>query len=71
MTPLEIVDYKNEWMPGKSVPVHSDKLDAAKTWCKNLERQTYHMTRWTDVYEHTFHFEDDSTAKEFNKTFNE
>lgn len=71
MTPLEIVDYKNGWMPGTSVTVHSDKLSLAREWCTQFERQTYHMTRWTNVYEHTFHFENDKVANEFNKEFNE
>lgn len=35
MTPLEIFEYKNKWMPGYKIEIHSDKLDAAIGWCKN------------------------------------
>lgn len=70
MTPLEIFDYKQKWMPGNAVPAHSDKVNEAKTWCRrNLGRHEWSMKEWTNVYEHTFHFENESAAEEFKKTF--
>ena len=66
MTPVEMFEYKLNWKPGYSVKLHSDWVDKGKTWCrKNLKRHQWSMTQWTDVYEHTFHFEDPSAGKEF------
>ena len=68
MTPIEIHEYKLRWFPGYSVPIHSDHSDLAKTWCrKNLSRHQWSMTTWTNVYEHTFHFESDNNAIAFKE----
>lgn len=74
MTPQEIADYKQRWMAsGNNNPVgiHSDLDVKAKDWCsKNLERHQWSMKTWTDVYEHTFFFEDLLKAEEFRDKFN-
>ena len=70
VTPLEIFDYKRNWMPGYKVRLHSDLDVRGKDWCrKNLERHKCSMAPWTAVYEHTFHFEDDEAAKKFEQEF--
>ena len=66
MTPQEIHEYKLRWKPGYTVRLHSDVVDRGKTWCKRqLERHQWSVTTWTDVYEHTFHFEDIRAAQNF------
>ena len=73
MTPQEIADYKQQWMStGDNNPVrlHSDLDTQGKTWCRRqLERQQWSMTTWTDVYEHTFFFEDIRAAQNFKMEF--
>ena len=70
MTPVEIFEYKNKWKPGFSIRIHSDLTDQAKTWCrKNMARHQWSMTDWTNVYEHTFHFEHEQNAKQFKERF--
>jgi hypothetical protein len=72
MTPAEIFEYKNNWKPGYTVRLHSDLVDQGKTWCRRrLERHTWSMTEYTNVYEHTFHFEDEIHANEFAKQWPE
>lgn len=71
MTPQEIFEYKQQWKPGHTVRLHSDVVDRGKTWCKRqLEKHQWSVTTWTDVYEHTFHFEDAATAQHFVMEFN-
>ena len=66
MTPQEIFDYKQGWKPGHTVQLHSDVVDRGKTWCKrNTPRHKWSVSTWTDVYEHTFHFEDPEVALTF------
>jgi hypothetical protein len=66
MTPQEIYEYKRKWMPGHIVGLHSDLDWKGKDWCrKNLERHRWSFTGWTDVYEHTFHFENSQDAQNF------
>ena len=70
MTPVEIAEYKQRWKPGYTVGVHSDNVNEAKAWCrKYLDRHEWSMTEWTDVYEHTFHFEYLQDATMFKNTF--
>ena len=73
MTPQEIADYKQQWMStGDNNPVrlHSDLDTQGKTWCRRqLERQQWSMTTWTDVYEHTFFLEDIRAAQNFEMEF--
>ena len=68
MTPLEIFDYKRNWMPGYKVRLHSDLDVRGKDWCrKHLERHQWSMAPWTGVYEHTFHFELEYDADRFRE----
>lgn len=70
LTPQEVFEYKQQWKPGHTVKLHSDQVDSAKAWCRRqLMRQHWSMSEWTDVYEHTFHFEDDRAAKTFAEEF--
>lgn len=71
MTPQEIFDYKQKWKPGFTVRLHSDLDWEGKDWCRrNLDRHQWSFTSWTHVYEHTFHFEDESNAQSFKQHFN-
>lgn len=66
MTPQEQFDYKQQWLPGHCVRLHSDIVDRGKTWCRRqCERHEWSMTQWTDSYEHTFHFENIYAAQNF------
>jgi len=72
MTPQEIFEYKQRWKPGYTVRLHSDLVDQGKTWCRRrIERHIWSMTEYTDVYEHTFHFENEIHANEFSKQWPE
>ena len=69
MTPQEIFEYKNNWKPGYTVRLHSDVVDRGKTFCKRIcEKHEWSVTTWTNVYEHTFHFEHKHHADEFEIT---
>ena len=61
MTPQEISEYKMRWMrdSSHSVRLHSD-LDTQ-------ERHQWKMNTWTNVYEHTFYFENNEHAKLFEQ----
>ena len=66
MTPQEITDYKRSWRPGVKVFVHPDVHSRALTWCKmNVDVQQYQVIKWTNVYEHTYHFETEELAIKF------
>lgn len=73
MTPQEISDYKVRWMStGNNNPVrlHSDLDVQGKDWCRRtLERHEWSFTKYTDVYEHTFFFEDVRAAQNFAMEF--
>ena len=75
MTPQEISDYKKRWMSKEEtffVRLHSDLDWQGKTWCRrNLERQQWKMNSWTDVYEHTFFFETEEHALQFEQQWPE
>lgn len=66
MTPQEIFEYKQKWRGDSwNVRLHSDLDVRGKDWCrKNIPREEWSMTTWTDVYEHTFyfHFQGDANA---------
>lgn len=71
MTPQEIHEYKLKWKPGYSVKLHSDRVDQGKTWCRRkLQRHQWSMSEWTNVYEHTFHFENKETSQKFKVELN-
>ena len=68
MKPEEIEEYKLSWKPGFTVRLHSDSDNLGKAWCrKNMERHQWSFTSFTDVYEHTFHFELEEHASVFAK----
>jgi len=66
MTPVEIFEYKMKWMPGYTVPFHSDCRSQAVLFCKKkFEKHQWAHTTYTDVYEDTMCFESDVSAREF------
>lgn len=69
MTPVEVFEYKQRWKPGYSVAVHSDKEKACVSWCKQLGKHEWDVSKWTDVYEHTFHFENTIAGQNFEMEF--
>jgi len=71
MTPLEISEYKRNWMRDSyKVNVHSDLVLHCKRWCsENLNRFEWHMKSYTDIYEYSFYFEHDLHAKQFAHEF--
>jgi len=72
MTPQETFEYKQRWLPGYAVRLHSDLDWKGKDWCrKRISRESWSMTTWTNVYEHTFHFESEIHANEFAKQWPE
>ena len=67
-TPQEIFEYKQKWLKDNpySVRLHSDLDVRGKDWCrKHLERHKWSMDTYTNVYEHTFNFEDKEAADQF------
>jgi hypothetical protein len=70
MTPLEIVDYKAQWLKhAHVVKTHSDWDWSAKRWCKqNLKQHQWHFSKYTDVYEDTFFFETKEMKDNFEKS---
>jgi len=65
-TPQEITDYKQQWLPGHPVRLHSDLEDKGRTWCKRcLDKWEWHYKRHTNIYEHTFYFESIYAAQNF------
>ena len=74
MTPQEISEYKMRWMrdSSHSVRLHSDLDTQVKTWCRrNLQRHQWKMNTWTNVYEHTFYFENSEHANLFEQQWPE
>jgi hypothetical protein len=74
MTPLQIFEYKNNWMAsgGVGVRMHSDLDTEAKTWCReNLQQHQWLMRSWSSLYEHTFWFETAECAVKFTDRFSE
>lgn len=69
MTPLEIVDYRRNWMinqGGYGCRVHSDLRSDSRDWLKeNIPTERTSIARYTDVYEDTIYFERLDELKEF------
>jgi hypothetical protein len=67
MTPIEIDDYKTTWLKNAHIVQVNEDLDVdGKTWCrKNVDRHRWSFSQYTDIYEHTFYFEAEQTAKDF------
>lgn len=72
MTPQEMAEYKQRWL-GKNpymVQLHSDLDIEGKEWCRRmLERHQWSFESFTDVYEHTFYFEDRHIGQQFEHEF--
>jgi len=73
MTPQETFEYKRGWKPrAYQVDIHSDLDIQCKDWCrKHLERHQWSMETYTDVYQHSFYFENDLHGKQFAQEFRE
>ena len=71
MTPQEVFEYKRSWLKkGYQVDVHSDLDVQCKSWCRgNLNRWEWSMEPYTNVYSHSFYFENDLHGKEFARKF--
>ena len=73
MTPSELFDYKRNWMSsgsGYAVTVNEDLDISGKSWCRsNLKARQWHLSRYTDVWEHTFYFETEEIGKLFASEF--
>lgn len=72
MIPQEIFEYKQRWMPGYTVRIHSDLRNRAIDYCKiqMMQHQWKHREH-TNVYEDTFHFENRLDAQSFEAHFEE
>ena len=67
LTPQEVFEYKNKWKPGYTVRLHSDLRSQGKEFCKvQMFKHQWDMTKWTNVYEDTFHFEYKQDADSFS-----
>lgn len=72
MTPQEIFEYKRRWMMKDPYVVRIDSnLDIeGKQWCrKTIERHQWSFVKYTDLYEHTFFFEDAYIGQQFEHEF--
>lgn len=70
MTPQQIDDHKRQWMPGYVVRLHSDLESLGKDWCKsNCRPEEWNFRQWTNIYEHTFQFENIMAAQNFEMKF--
>jgi hypothetical protein len=68
LTPQQIADHKQQWMSQQScaVQLHSDHRSLGKSWCKEfLMKQQYVLREYTNVYEDTWFFENQSDADNF------
>ena len=65
MIPIEIFEYKQNWLPGYCVSIHSDLRSRAKSWLKKLEQHEYQYKEFTDNYEDTICFENQRISQEF------
>ena len=68
MTPQQIVDHKQKWMSKQphAVELHSDYRSIGKDWCKGfLMQHQYVLKQYTDVYEDTWFFENQTDADDF------
>ena len=59
MLPHEIFEYRFKWLPGYQATLHTDLEMQGTQWCKDaLAKQEWDKITFTDIYEHTFCFED-------------
>ena len=70
MKPIEIFEYKQKWLPGNTVDIHSDLRWDTVPWCrKNFESHKWDYKKYTDNYTDTFYFEDSTDRDKFLETF--
>jgi len=70
MTPQQITEHKRQWRPGYAVRLHSDLETRGKDWCKRqCSQEEWHFLKYTNVYEHTFQFENIMAAQNFEMEF--
>ena len=65
MTPQEICEYKQRWMPGYPVRLHSDLRSRGKDWCKKLDKWEWNFKQYTNNYEDTYYFENIYASQNF------
>jgi len=65
MTPQEIFEYKQRWMPGYPVRLHSDLRSRGKDWCKKLDKWEWNFKQYTNNYEDTYYFENIYASQNF------
>jgi len=66
MTPIEIFEYKQKWKPGYVVRLHSDLRRSATAYCKvQMLKHQWEMTKYSNVYEDTWMFENKLDANSF------
>jgi len=70
-TPRDIFEHKRNWNPhGYKVDVHSDLVLKCKSWCReNLKKWEWSMDTYTDLYSHSFYFENMNHAHSFRSRF--
>jgi hypothetical protein len=70
MTPQEVFDYKTSWLMSRqyyTITAHSDLFRDCLRWCRdNVSRHKWSYSEYTDVWEHTFYFEEEQTALAFD-----
>lgn len=69
-TPQDIFEYKQRWMNngGFCLPVDEFLDFKGIMWCKqHLEPHQWGWKKWTNVYEHTFCFEDKDVRDKFER----
>lgn len=70
MTPVQIFEYKQNWMAtgeSTSVSYHSDWRFQATDFCKsNFEKYQWHQATFTGIYEDTVYFEHTGHADLFS-----
>lgn len=72
LTPQQITSYKHRWLPGYMVELHSDLESRGKEWCKRqCLKEEWQFKSWSDIYYHTFCFENIKAAQNFEMEFGE
>lgn len=65
LTPQQIADHKQQWMSEQAceIQLHSDYRSLGKSWCREfLMKHQYVLRKYTNVYEDTWFFENQSDA---------
>jgi len=72
MTPIEIFEYKQKWLPGHVVEVHSDLLEDCVQWCKSYcKKWEWSVVKYSGVYQHQFRFEHKNDSILFRSVIDE